>query len=78
MRIAVIGGGVTGLAAAHRLLELPRERERPVQVRRLEAGPRLGGVYRTIRRVGPVLEHGPDSIITDRPWGLALARRLGL
>lgn len=78
MRIVVIGGGVTGLSAAHRLLELSRERGRSVQVRLLEAGNRLGGVIRTIRRDGMVLEHGPDSMITDKPWGLALARRLGL
>jgi len=78
MRVAVIGGGVTGLAAAHRLVELSRERGLAVEVRLLEAGSRLGGVIRTVRRDGLVLEHGPDSMITDKPWGLALARRLGL
>jgi oxygen-dependent protoporphyrinogen oxidase len=77
-RIAIIGGGVTGLAAAHRLLELSRERGLEVHVRLLEAGTHLGGLISTARRDGFVLEHGPDSMITDKPWGIALARRLGL
>jgi len=77
-RIAVVGAGVTGLAAAHRLHELARERALPLEVRLLEAGAQPGGVIGTERRDGFVLEHGPDSMITDKPWGLALARRLGL
>ncbi|MFN3653336.1 MAG: protoporphyrinogen oxidase [Armatimonadota bacterium] len=77
-RIVVIGGGVTGLAAAHRLVELRRERGLDLQVQLLEAGPRLGGVIGTELRGEFVLEQGPDSIITDKPWGVALARRIGL
>src|ERR1051325_10410604 len=78
MRIVIVGGGGTGSAAAHRLLELSRERDLAVAVRLLEAGPRLGGLLATDRRPGYVLELGPDSMITDKPWGLDLARRLGL
>jgi oxygen-dependent protoporphyrinogen oxidase len=78
MRIAVVGGGVTGLAAAHRLLELAREQGREVEVTLLEGSDRLGGSIGTVRRDGFVLELGPDSMITDKPWGLALARRLRL
>jgi oxygen-dependent protoporphyrinogen oxidase len=77
-RIVIVGGGVTGLAAAHRLQEMARDEGLPLEVRLYEAGPRLGGVISTQRRDGFVLEHGPDSLITDKPWGLALARRLGL
>jgi oxygen-dependent protoporphyrinogen oxidase len=78
MRVVVIGGGVTGLAAAHRLGELAAERGLTLDLRLLEASDRLGGVIRTVHREGCVLEHGPDSMITDKPWGLALAKRLGL
>ena len=68
MRVAIVGGGISGLAAAHRLLELGRERERDVEIRLLEAGPRLGGVLSTEHVDGLVLERGPDSMITDKPW----------
>lgn len=78
MRIAVVGGGITGLAAAHRLLELAKERGQHVEVSLLEGGDHLGGVISTRRDDGFVLENGPDAMITDKPWGLALARRLGL
>jgi oxygen-dependent protoporphyrinogen oxidase len=75
MQVAIIGGGVTGLAAAHRLQEVGGK---DVSVRLIEGSDRLGGVIATDRRDGFVLEQGPDSMITDKPWGLALARRLGL
>ena len=78
MRIAVVGGGVTGLATAHRLLELAREQDREIELTLLEGSDRLGGCIGTVRRDGFVLELGPDSMITDKPWGLALAKRLGL
>jgi len=78
MRIAVVGAGVTGLAAAHRLGELAAARGRPVEVALFEAAPRPGGLIGTAERHGCLIEAGPDSMITDKPWGLALARRLGL
>jgi oxygen-dependent protoporphyrinogen oxidase len=76
--MVVIGGGISGLAAAHRLQELAAERSRPIHVCLLEAGPRLGGLVGSERRDGFLLEWGPDSFITDKPWALALCRRLGL
>lgn len=78
MRLVVIGGGITGLAAAHRALELAGEQRRDLKLRLLEASPRLGGTIGTERRDGYVLEEGPESFITDKPWGLALAKRVGL
>lgn len=78
MHLVVIGGGITGLAAAHRALELAAEGGREVRVTLLEAAPRVGGAIATERRDGFVLEDGPESFITDKPWGIGLARRLGL
>ena len=78
IRVVVIGGGISGLAAAHRLVELRQERGLPLDVLLLEAGERLGGVIRTRKRSGFLLEEGPDSMITDKPWGRALAERIGL
>jgi oxygen-dependent protoporphyrinogen oxidase len=77
-RIAVIGGGISGLAAAHRLLELAHAGDRAVDITLYEASGRLGGVFGT-RRIGEyVIETGADSFVTDKPWCLDLCRRLGL
>ena len=76
--VAVVGGGITGLAAAHRLHELARERGTALDVRLFEAGEHLGGVIRTEQRDGFTLEWGPDSFITDKPWALDLCKRIGL
>lgn len=77
-RIVVIGGGISGLAAAHRLVELSRERQRPIDLRLLEAGDRLGGMIATERRDGFVIEAGPDSFLSEKPAALRLCERLGL
>ena len=72
MRVAIVGGGITGIAAALRVIE------RGGTVELLEAGTRLGGTIATIRHDGFVVETGPDSFITDKPWALALCERMGL
>ncbi len=77
-RVAVVGGGIAGLAAAHRLVEAGRERGRPVAVTLFEASSRLGGTIQTERADGFLLEAGPDSFVSEKPWGLALAERVGL
>lgn len=77
-RVIVIGGGITGLAAAHRLLELSTQRHAPLEVTLLEASGRLGGVIHTIQRDGFLIEAGPDNFITNKPWALELTQRLGL
>lgn len=73
-RIAIIGGGVSGLAAAYRLRELQPDAE----VTLFESANRLGGVIRTEEIDGFRLEYGPDSLLTQVPWGLELCRRIGL
>jgi len=70
--IAIIGGGISGLAAAWTL------QKDGVPYQLLEASPRLGGVIRTESKDGFVLEGGPDSILAQKPEGLALCRELGL
>jgi oxygen-dependent protoporphyrinogen oxidase len=77
-RIIVIGGGIAGLAAAHRIVELNQERSLNLEVLLLETSPRLGGAIAT-ERVGDFLvEGGPDSFITEKPSALRLCERLGL
>ncbi|MBX3028019.1 protoporphyrinogen oxidase [bacterium] len=74
----MIGGGISGLAAAHRLVELGRERGEAVEVRLFEASARLGGVIRSERRDGFVIEAGPDSFLSEKPAALRLCERLGI
>jgi oxygen-dependent protoporphyrinogen oxidase len=72
-RVAVLGGGVAGLAAAHRLTELAPE----VDVVLVEARERLGGTIETERSGGFTIEGGAESMIAEKPWALALCERLG-
>lgn len=74
-RIVIVGGGISGLATAHRLVELGIN---PAEFTLLEASARLGGTIHTEHRDGFLLERGPDSFISEKPEGLALAKRLGL
>jgi oxygen-dependent protoporphyrinogen oxidase len=73
-RIAVIGGGIAGLASAHRLREL----DPACELTLLEAGERLGGVLSTVHEDGFQIEQSADNFITTIPWGLDLCKRLGL
>lgn len=77
-RIVVVGGGMAGLAAAHRLVEASRAAGRPVALTLCEAEGRLGGTIQTERADGFLLEGGPDSFVSEKPWALALAERIGL
>ena len=73
-RVVIIGGGISGLAAAHRILEL----NPAAQVTILEASDRLGGTIQTESRDGFLIERGPDSFISEKPQAVALAKRLGI
>lgn len=77
-RIVVVGGGITGLAAANRIKEIAADKHPGLEVLLIEASERTGGPIRTIERDGFLIEEGPDAFITTKPWGLNLCRRLGL
>lgn len=72
-RVAVIGGGITGLAAAHRLHELDPH----LAVTLFEAASELGGILQTERREGCLIERAADMFITRDPWAMDLCRRIG-
>jgi oxygen-dependent protoporphyrinogen oxidase len=76
-RIAIIGGGISGLSAAI-MLERARAGGAPLEYRIFEAGPRLGGVLLTEHIDGCVVEGGPDSFLTEKFWGLDFVRGIGL
>jgi oxygen-dependent protoporphyrinogen oxidase len=75
-RIAIIGGGISGLATAYRLIELSKTTQQPIKITILESSPRLGGTIQTEDREGFLLERGPDSFISEKPEAVALAQRL--
>ena len=78
-RVVVIGGGLSGLTAAHRLVSAPGDSgRRAPEVVLLEASDRVGGSIWTERRDGFLLEGGADSFITNKPWAVDLCRELGL
>lgn len=71
-RIAIVGGGITGLAAAY---ETQRLGGHPILIERERE---LGGVIRTESREGCTLEGGPDSFLSAKPAALELIREVGL
>jgi oxygen-dependent protoporphyrinogen oxidase len=76
-RVVVIGGGISGLAAAYTLARA-RQAGAPVEEMLIEASGRLGGVIRTETIDGFRIEAGPDSFLAEKPQAAALARELGL
>jgi oxygen-dependent protoporphyrinogen oxidase len=73
-RIAILGGGTAGVAAAYFLARTSSAAD----VSLYEASPRLGGIVETVREGGFVIEGGPDGWVTEKPWALELAKELGL
>src|SRR5713101_9237562 len=76
-RIAIIGGGISGLSAAF-ALEEQRRSGAPLEYVLFESTPRLGGVLVTDRVDGCLVEAGPDSFLTEKPWAADLCRQVGL
>lgn len=73
-RIAIVGGGVTGLAAAHAVVESSPA----VDVLLLESRDRLGGVVETVRRNGFLMEAAADGFLRTPEFAIDLCRRLGI
>jgi oxygen-dependent protoporphyrinogen oxidase len=76
-RIAIVGGGVSGLSAAF-ALEEKRRSGVPVEYVLYECSPRMGGVLVTEKVEGCLVEAGPDSFITEKPWAADLCKKIGL
>lgn len=81
-RVIIIGGGISGLSAAWYLQKAQSEAN-PISYTVLEASGRWGGKVLTEQVEGPgdapfVVEAGPDSFLTQKPWALQLAREIGL
>jgi protoporphyrinogen/coproporphyrinogen III oxidase len=76
IRIAIVGGGISGLSAAFTLEE--HRRAGAVEYTLYESSLNLGGVLRTEHIQGCIVEAGPDSFITEKPWAADLCRAVGL
>jgi oxygen-dependent protoporphyrinogen oxidase len=72
LKVIVVGGGITGLTAAHEL------KKRGVDVVTLESASRPGGKVQSARHEGVDFELGPDSFIAYKPEAIELIKELGL
>ncbi len=76
-RIAIIGGGISGLSAAFHL-EKARAAGAELDYTLFESGQRLGGCLSSDRVEGCLVEAGPDSFLTEKPWAQSLCKELGI
>jgi oxygen-dependent protoporphyrinogen oxidase len=72
--VAVVGGGLTGLVAAHRLRKLLPT----AQLTIYEKDDRLGGKIRTVQTPDGIVDAGADSIVTSKPAARRLCEELGI
>ncbi len=78
LRVAIIGAGVSGLAAALRLLELSQGKDLHLDLNILDGAGKPGGTLGTARKNGFLMEEGPDCFITEKPAGMAMVKRMGM
>ncbi len=77
-KVAIIGGGITGLAAAFYMQKEAKEQGYPLEVILIEASHRLGGKIQTVRRDGFIIERGPDSFLERKKSFGKFAEDLGI
>ncbi len=77
-RVVIVGGGIAGLATAYYTQRYAAEAGLTLDLTLVERDDRLGGKIATESPGGFVIEGGPDSFITQKPWAIELARELGL
>jgi len=82
-RVVIVGGGITGLATAYRLLKATRDGQAnqsspSIEVTVIEGRPELGGNIRTERTEGLIIDGGPDAFVVTKPHATALCKELGL
>lgn len=77
-QVIIVGGGIAGLATAYYLQKQATDAGIELEYTLIESDTEFGGKIATAHRDGFVIEGGPDSFITQKPWALQLARELGL
>ncbi len=73
-RVVVVGGGISGLSAAHRVAGARPD----VDVVVLEGAPEVGGKLRVAPVAGVSVDVGAEAMLARRPEGMGLVRELGL
>ena len=73
VKVAIVGGGISGLSAAYDLQEVGG-----FDVTLFEASPKVGGKIQTIRIDDYLIEQGPDSIFSSKPWAMDLMAEIGM
>jgi len=76
-RVAIIGGGISGLSAAFHL-QKARTAGSNLTYTLFENSKRLGGSMHSTKIDGCLVEAGPDSFLTEKPWALTLCKELGI
>jgi len=81
--VVIVGGGISGLAAAYYLQKAAQERSLPLHFTLLESSSRTGGKLfsESVDGYGEVpfiVEGGPDCFITQKPWAMQLAEEIGI
>lgn len=76
--VVIIGGGITGLSAAHQLFKLAQEADFPVHCTLIEESATFGGKIRTLKQENWMMELGPDSVFTLKPRGVEFMKQLGM
>jgi oxygen-dependent protoporphyrinogen oxidase len=77
-KIAIIGGGISGLATAYTLQEHANQSGEEVELFLFEKQDRLGGAILTEKVDDFIVEGGPDCFIIEKPWALKLSKKLGI
>jgi oxygen-dependent protoporphyrinogen oxidase len=78
VKVAVLGGGISGLAIAYAIQEIAREEGRVVEVTLIEKENRLGGKIQSFKEKGFLCEWGPSGFLDSKPETLKLAGDVGL
>nr|WP_263328403.1 protoporphyrinogen oxidase [Neobacillus sp. Marseille-Q6967] len=77
-KVAIIGGGIAGLAAAFYLQKICKEMSLPIEIKLIEASHRLGGKMQTFVKDGYTIERGPDSFLARKTSMIRLAKEVGM
>ncbi len=77
-KVIIIGGGISGLSTAFALIEEAQQRDVQVECTVIEATHHWGGKILTHRVDDLIIEGGPDSFLSSKPWALELCTKLGI
>lgn len=77
-RIAIIGGGLSGLTSAFYILEKAKKLNVQIEITILEKNNRIGGKINSIQQDGYLCEYGPNGFLDSKPLTLELCKKLGL